>query len=194
MENFLCITTGLDVGPLLYAVTTQRSLWNTDTIRTAHPGSVHGQVSDILLHFQEPAEFSAMRDEHECCPRPAWWALPEARPLIFGLMSRVGATRLGRVMITRLAPECEIPPHTDSPSQTEYYLRHHVILCNPPECVFRVEDEEVAMPPGSCWFVNNGREHSVYNDGPTERISLIIDVHVPILGHLTDEEKGLDRA
>ena len=46
-----------------------------------------------------------MRDGHECVPRPAYWALPEARPLIFGLMNRVGATRLGRVMITKLPPE-----------------------------------------------------------------------------------------
>lgn len=186
MDNMLCVTTGLDVLPLLYAVSTQPLLWNTDTVRTAHPGSVHKQVSDILLYFQAPAHVfeqggMVVDDEHECLPRPAWWALPEARPLIFGLMSRVGATRLGRCMITKLGPDCEIPPHTDSPSQTQYYLRHHITLCSPPACVFRVEDDEVAMQPGSCWWVNNGREHSVYNGGPTERIALIVDVHVPLL-------------
>lgn len=177
----LCVTTGLDVLPLLYAVSAQPLLWNQDTVRTAHPGSVHKDVSDILLFFQEPAEFEAMRDGHECVPRPAYWALPEARPLIFGLMNRIGATRLGRVMITKLVPGAEIAPHTDSASQTDYYLRHHVVLCGPPECVFTVEDEQVAMMPGSCWWVDNSKEHSVFNGGMTERISLIVDLHVPLL-------------
>ena len=83
MQHMLCVTTGLDTLPLLYAVTAQPLLWNTDTIRTAHPGSVHKDVSDILLHFQAPAEFEAMRDGHECVPRPAYWALPEAQTAHF---------------------------------------------------------------------------------------------------------------
>ena len=136
-------------------------------------------VSDILLHFQTTAFFETMRDEHECLPRPAWWALPQAGPLIFGLMARIAGTRLGRVMLTKLPPGGSIPPHVDSASQTDYYRRHHITLFSPEQCLFSVGDEALSLAPGSCWWVNNGVEHAVVNDGSTERISLIVDIHVP---------------
>ena len=186
MDNFLLVADGLDVLPLLYAVSNQPHLWNQDTIRTTHPGSVHAAVSDILLYFQ-PIETVFVQGTtvtdtvHACVPRPAWWALPEARPLIFGLMARVQATRLGRVMITKLPPGQVIPPHTDSPVQTAYWRRHQITLCSPPECQFVIEDEVMALPPGSCYWMNNGAEHQVVNDGGSERIALIVDIHVPAL-------------
>lgn len=190
MENFLCITTGLDTLPLLYAVSNQPHLWNAETIRTQHPGSVHAEVSDVLLHFQAPAGFETMRDEHECLPRPAWWALPQAQPLIFGLMARIAGTRLGRVMMTKLPPGGSIPPHVDSASQTDYYRRHHITLCSPEQCLFSVGDEALSLAPGSCWWVNNGVEHAVVNDGATERISLIVDIHVPTWKEVPHEDAG----
>lgn len=183
MEHFLCVTTNLDVLPLLYAVSRMPHLWDSDTTRTTFPGTPHGQVSDILVRFQQTAgvkreDVTALNDIHECLAYPAWFALPEVRPLVFGLMTRVQATRLGRVMITKLRPGCQILPHVDAPAQTSYWLRHHITLCGPPECLFQIEDETLALMPGSCFRVDNSKEHSVYNDGITERISLIIDLHV----------------
>jgi Aspartyl/Asparaginyl beta-hydroxylase len=182
VENFLCVTTGLDVLPLLYAVSRMPHLWDMDTTRTTFPGTPHFEVSDILLRFQETAgvkseDVPTLNDVHECVAHPAWFLLPEARPLVFGLMARVQATRLGRCMITKLRPGCKILPHTDAPVQTSYWLRHHITLCGPPECVFQVGDEALALIPGSCFRVDNSKEHSVCNDGNTERITLIVDLH-----------------
>jgi quercetin dioxygenase-like cupin family protein len=195
LRHFLCITTGLDVLPLLYAVSNQPHLWNQDTIRTQHPGSVHAAASDILLHFQPTAtvfvQGTTVTDVvHECQPRPAWWALPQAQPLIFGLMARIAGTRLGRVMLTKLPPGGSIPPHVDSASQTDYYRRHHITLCSPEQCLFSVGDEALSLAPGSCFWVNNGVEHAVVNDGPTERISLIVDIHVPTWKEAPHEDPG----
>lgn len=192
MEHFLCVTTNLDVLPLLYAVSNQPHLWNQDPVRTTHPGSVHSAVSDILAFFQRPGYDASSGDvNHECEPRPAWWALPELRPLVFGLSARVLATRVGRVMITRLPPGKEIPPHRDHPAQTAYYNRFHIILCSPPECVFQIEEEQVCMRPGECWRVDNSKEHAVYNQGSTERWSLIVDLHVPTMAIVPGEvEQG----
>lgn len=181
MHNFLLISHALDVLPLLVALSNQPRLWDQDRLRTGFPGSVHSAVSDVLLHFQRPDYDASTGDvDHECFPREAWWALPDARPLIFGLMARVQATRLGRVMITRLPPGELIPCHTDSPLQTAYWRRHHITLCSPPECQFLIEGEMLSLAPGSCWWVDNSKVHSVSNhEGTTERISLIVDVHVP---------------
>lgn len=181
MKHFLLISGNLDVLPLLYAVSIRPELWDQHPYRTGFPGSPHGEVSDILLRFQVPdleGDIQKSNANHETVPYPAWWILPEARPLVFGLMGRVGATRLGRVMLTQLRPGCAIPAHVDAPPHSTYYQRHHITLCAPPQgCMFRIEEEGVNMRPGECWWVNNGAEHEVYNDGETERIVLIVDTH-----------------
>lgn len=190
MKHFLLISVGLDILPLLYAVSRQPQLWDQHPLRTSFPGSPHAEVSDILLRFQVPevgASVQTINANHESVPYPAWWVLPEARPLVFGLMGRVSATRLGRVLLTRLRPGCRIPPHVDSAPHSVYYARHHITLCTPPECYFRVEDEVITMRPGECWLVANSKEHTVWNDGTTERIVLIVDTH----GDATPETEQL---
>lgn len=182
MRHFLKLAQGLDVLPLLYAITRQPQLWDAHPIRTTFPGSPHTQVSDILLRFQALPEgdydVGKANAEHETVPYPAWWLLPEARPLVYHLMARVQATRLGRVMVTRLAPGCEIPPHIDSAPHSTYYERQHIILAAPPwDCAFVIEDEIVQMQPGECWWINNARMHGVVNHGDSDRLALIIDTH-----------------
>ena len=182
MRHFLCLSVNLDVLPLLYAVSRMPQLWDQHPLRTGFEGSPHAEVSDILLRFQEvpptrEVDVQAVNADHESVPYAAWWLLPEARPLVFGLMNRVSATRLGRVMLTKLRPGCRIPPHVDSAPHSTYYQRHHVTLYTPPECSFRIEDEVLTMRPGECWWVNNALEHEVWNDGDSERIALIIDTH-----------------
>jgi quercetin dioxygenase-like cupin family protein len=183
MNHFLLITSGLDVLPLLYAITRMPQLWDQHTLRTTHPGTPHTEVSDIWCRFNDLGEYeatgdiAAVADQHESIPYPAWWLLPELRPLVFGLMTRVQATRLGRVLITKLRPGCRIAPHADSKPHSVYYQRHHITLTSPPECLFRVEDEVLNLAPGTCWYVNNALEHEVINHGDSDRLTLIVDTH-----------------
>lgn len=184
MENFLLVASGLDVLPLLYSVSNQSHLWDQHPVRTTFPGSPHAQVSDVLLRFQEPTKTKNVQKanaDHETVPYPAWWALPEARPLVFGLMARVQAARLGRVILTKLRPGCKIPPHVDSAPHSTYYTRFHVTLCTPQHCWFRIEDEILTMQPGECWMVRNNLEHEVQNEGDSERWALIIDLHNDVM-------------
>ena len=184
MRHFLKLAQNLDVIPLLVALHRQPWLFDTDTTRTAFPGSPHALVSDILLRFSAVPEYvqaggvPVTDDVHECLPLPAWWALPEAHPLVLTLFTAVRGTRLGRVMITRLDPGTCIPAHIDSKAQTDYYQRFHITLAAPPwACVFTIEDEQVEMKPGECFWINNAALHGVSNDGDCERISLIVDIH-----------------
>src|SRR5690606_37044347 len=100
-----------DVTPLLLAITRQPELWDQNTLRTTHPQTPHTQASDIWLRFNElpkAGEEAKIMDEHESIWYPAIHALPQARALIFSLMARVEGERLGRCLITRLAPGCVI--------------------------------------------------------------------------------------
>ena len=100
--------------------------WNQHPIRTTFPGTPH-DVNDILLRFNSVHEYEATGDPasivdgHESINFPAFAALPQARPLIFGLMARVEGERLGRCIITELLPGHQITPHIDSGAHAAYY-------------------------------------------------------------------------
>jgi hypothetical protein len=180
VRNFLQIGINLDVVPLLHAIYSQPDLWDQNKLRTTHEMTPHKQVSDIWIRFNEvpsePSQISSIIDEHESVWYPAVHTLPQVRPLISWIMSRVEGERLGRVLITRLAPGKVIEPHVDGGSHAAYYERYHIPLQSSPGCVFRCGDEEVFMRAGDCWWFNNALEHSVINNGTVDRLHLIVDI------------------
>lgn len=182
MRNFLKIADGLDIMPILHAVQRQPQLWNQENLRTTHPGTPHSAVDDILLRFndlkpyRENNDSSSILDEHESIFYPAWYNLPQVYSLVFDLMRRVEAIRLGRVIITRLAPGKVIEPHVDGGTHASYYDRYHLILQNNPGSVFRSGNEKVCMRPGELWWFDNSQEHEVINNSTDDRLTLIIDV------------------
>lgn len=179
MKNFYRLAAGQPVVPLLTAIHTQ-DLWDKNTLRTTHPDSPHQQASDIWLRFQKLEEdVTKVIDAHESVCYPAWYSLPQAQSLIFDLMRVVNGIRLGRVLITRLAPGKEIAPHIDGGDHARYYKRFHIMLQNKPGSVFHCGDESVCMEAGEVWFFRNDITHSVVNNSDDDRITLIIDIQVP---------------
>ena len=182
MKNFLHIASGVDVMPLVYAIQTQPDLWGMYTLRTAHPGTPHTQVEDIWLRFndlkpyQESGDKSAILDQHESMCYPGWFNLPQVRPIVFDLMRRVEGERLGRCLITKIAPGKAIAPHVDGGDHAAYYERHHVVLQGLPGSLFRCGDETVCMKTGEVWWFDNAKEHEVINNGADDRIHLIVDI------------------
>lgn len=184
MRNFLRLASGINTLPLLHSVQRQSSLWNENTLRTTHRQSPHTEVEDIWLRFNDlepykdlpPSEYAKVLDEHESICYPAWFKLPEAQVIIFDLMRLVQGVRLGRVLITRLAPGKRITPHTDGGSHAEYYERYHCVLQNSPGSTFRAGDENLCMKPGELYWFNNAIEHEVINNSADDRIVLIIDI------------------
>jgi hypothetical protein len=185
MRHFLRIGQGLDVVPLLAAVSRQPDLWKEDTYLRDYPQGPFGDVDSIILRFpkriiaataEELEQHVANNDEHESNDMPVYARLPEARALVMNLMSYVGGTRLGRVIINRIRPGGVITPHVDGKSHTDYYSRHHIVLQSGPGVDFRCEAEHVYMGPGEVWWFNNALEHEVINNSSVDRIHLIVDI------------------
>lgn len=176
MNNFQCLAANVDVIPLYNALMRDPGLWNQHTLRTTHPGTAHAEVDDIWLRFNEVEDVQAVIDDKECVNFPAFWTLPQARPLIFNLMARVEGERLGRVLITRLRPGGKITPHVDGGAPAEYYDRFHYVLNAAPGCLFRAGDETIHMPTGTLWWFDNTQEHEVINNSCDDRVHLIIDI------------------
>lgn len=88
----------------------------------------------------------------------------------------------GEVTRTRIAimkPGGSIKPHIDY--NTDYSVRYHIPLKTNKDCGFRCVDkrgrtEEIHMPVGECWFLNQGFRHSAWNNGDAERWHLILSV------------------
>jgi hypothetical protein len=175
MKNFLRIAGGLDVTPLLLAVT-RRDIWKEDTFLRNYPQGPFGDVESIILRFPNRELVEAGGDEHENYDRDVYKDFPEARHIVMALMARVGGERLGRVILNKIRPGGRISPHADSPNHAEYWDRFHVVLQSASGVVFRAEEEQVFMAPGETWWFQNAVEHEVINNSPIERIHLVIDI------------------
>lgn len=179
MKNFQLITT-FDPQLLLHQIQKKPDLWNENTLRTSHPMTPHKQVDDIWIRFNDLSEYEEkverVIDEHESIWYPATYELPAVRPIVFGLMARVEGERLGRVLITRLAPGKRIDPHEDGGSHAAYYERYHCVLQSFPGSIFRCGQEQVQMRAGEVWWFNNAIEHEVINNSADDRIHLIVDI------------------
>lgn len=182
MKYFQQLAAGINVTPLMNALQRQPELWDANPIRTKHPGTAHASVSDILCRFNDLEEFlrtgdpTTITDDREAIAYTAWEKLPQLRPIIFDLMRTVEATRLGRVIITKLPPGKEITPHEDQGAPAEYFERFQLAIQSLPGSLFHIGDETVNFRSGEMWHINNRVEHSVVNNSADDRIVAIIDL------------------
>lgn len=181
MRNFHCLATGVNVQPLAHALIRQSDLWNQNRIRTTFRGTPFADIDDILLRFQaeppDPESGVITASDLDCVMYPAWHALPQVAPLVMGVMAQVGGIRLGRVLITRLAPGGRILRHNDKGSvYAETYQRYHLVVSGSPGSLFVTGDEQVCMVTGDVWWANVCEEHECYNNSACDRVHLLIDV------------------
>lgn len=179
MKNFQMLAAQVLVSPVLNAALRDKSLWNANQLRTSHELSPHRQVEDIWLRFNKlpkDGEELALLDDHESINYPAWFALPDAQKLVLDLMNTVRGERLGRVLITSLAPGKSIAAHVDGGSHAAYYDRYHIVLQGLPGSIFRCGEEVVQMLSGEVWWFDNSVEHEVINNSADDRIHIVVDI------------------
>ncbi len=180
MKYFQQIASGIDVTPLALALARQPELWNEHPQRKEYEFTAHAGTSDIWIRFNDPAKLATMdyrayTEEHDAVWFPAYAKLPQLRSIIFDLMARCEAVRLGGILITKIPPGGRVLPHADTGWHPMYYnTKIYVPILSNPRCVNRVMDERVAMAPGEAWYFNNTVEHEVTNDGDSDRITLIV--------------------
>ena len=74
-------------------------------------------MTDITVRYMPEADVTMekRRVSHRNVFWPAWCTgSPSLRPMVFALMTRVQATELGSILITRLPPGKMIEPHSDA--------------------------------------------------------------------------------
>jgi hypothetical protein len=189
MKNFHFLANGVDVNPLMLAIRRRPDLWKEDTFLRHYPQGPFGETETIMLRFPEKVEGLTEEqielykqnqlagfDQYEAIDYPAYKVLHEARPLVMNLMARVGGERLGRVMINKVVPGGRIFAHADTPEQTRYYTRFHIVLHGLPGAVLKAGDEQINMLTGECFWFDNSQVHEVVNNSADERVSMVVDI------------------
>lgn len=184
-ERFKLIAEGLEVGPLLKKIEANPHLWAEHTERQNYPGSAHKDTETIYLRWATDKSIAGgfycleSEDHFETIQKLAPEIFPVcelALELILGVDRNKFEDRVGRVILTKLKPGGKITEHVDEGPYADYYDRFHVCLSG--DSGFWCDGQVQGMKPGQLWWFNHKLRHEVQN-GPLERIHLIIDVVAP---------------
>lgn len=183
-DNIKVLATGLDPLPLLTQIQANQHLLTEFTARQDTPGSPHAETMCIFLRWCESQEVVAAFTDIEAIDYPAYSILTEARPLVEQIMTRLGATELGRVIIPILKPGSVISRHIDEGAYADHYERFHLCLQAQRGNVLCVVSEERMFEsfdaePGELFWFNHKRDHWCVNPTDQYRIHLIVDAVVP---------------
>ena len=80
-----------------------------------------------------------------------------------------------RMILAKLSAGGKIPQHTDAGYSLLNCHRVHLPIITNSDVSFRVGGEEINMPVGELWEINNGQAHGVVNGSDEDRIHLIVD-------------------
>lgn len=120
----------------------------------------------------------SMQDIHaHPCPVEAYKATPLLlRCPYFQRVLEAFNCPMTSARLMRLGPGSEIKQHRDHGSGYEFGdLRLHIPILTSPEVAFYLDEQQVRMLPGECWYLNFSLPHRVINTGTTARVHLVID-------------------
>lgn len=82
-----------------------------------------------------------------------------------------------RAILVKLPAGNSINKHKDTGDFLNKNKRIHIPVITNSLCSFVVDEEEMVIPEGELWEINNtGKYHSVHNRGEIDRIHLIVDM------------------
>jgi hypothetical protein len=80
------------------------------------------------------------------------------------------------IRLLRLAPGSKIKEHRDRGAGYQFgNFRVHIVIRTHEDVSFVVDNGEVPMKTGECWYADFDRPHSVVNNSQEERVHLIMD-------------------
>lgn len=84
-----------------------------------------------------------------------------------------------RIILTRLSPGSNIPPHRDGGYSLLRSHRNHLAITTNRLVDFEIGGQIQYFAPGEIWEINNREEHTVRNISAEPRIHMILDYVVP---------------
>jgi hypothetical protein len=155
--------------------------WGSNPIRTDYSGSAHAEIVDILLRgpdIEHETNLAVLHQDIHCMDYDLFDQFPVVRSLIDDVMKLVKGEELGRVILTRLAPNGVIYPHVDEGAVPEYYKRYHYCIHGGEGNWFLYgKHSTVESCPGFLYELDVTQNHAVVNMMDHDRVHLIMDIH-----------------
>lgn len=80
------------------------------------------------------------------------------------------------VRLLALSPGSHIKPHRDMGcAYKDGSFRIHIPIVSNPEVYFTIENQQLQLKAGECWYMDFSKTHDIANQGKTTRVHLIID-------------------
>lgn len=135
--------------------------WSTIQLR-----SVNGQLDNNTA-----IQSSALQGDHTFKDTPLLDHCPYIKEVIGFFKMEKTAVRL-----MKLDAGAVIKPHSDHCLNFEEgEVRIHIPVITDTQVKFFLEEEQIPMQEGSCWYLNLSLQHSVNNESNTDRVHLVID-------------------
>lgn len=159
--------------------------WVIDTSRQKlykeHKDTLTYMIQDFPLRWVPGNKFSItpkyIKQEH----------YDELVPILEQLLLLFPGT-IARIMYINLPSGKFVPMHQDGGWYLLNVRRFHIPIITNDSVIYSIAGEEKVMKEGECWEINNNNPHSVYNNGNTDRIHLVVDI-LPE-GALSNEDKN----
>jgi hypothetical protein len=155
----------------LYMPRFRKEDWTMVPLRNADATSSHKGI-ELTSTLQKNTMLACSNNE-----------LVEQLPYIAWIFEDIAArfnTEVGLVRISKVASHKAIDRHADGRvfdfHKGEVY-RLHIPIITGENVVFEVDDNSYHLQPGTLYYTNVSKVHSVKNEGEIDRIHLIIDVH-----------------
>lgn len=183
MNNFRLVSNDVSVLPLLGAIKSQPFLWNKNPCRLSERGP-HYETQDMFLRYKDETEnIKSGSWKNFSDPHFAEWNrtidyLPQAKKLIFDLVSKFQAEILGGVFVYKLEPGKKIHPHVDKGWHPEFYDKFNICLQSNPKAAFCYEGEEMIQEAGDVHYFRNDVLHWVVNEGEEDHIVMTVCVRL----------------
>ncbi|GAB3259243.1 aspartyl/asparaginyl beta-hydroxylase domain-containing protein [Kineosporia babensis] len=151
--------------------------WDLQRSHTVHGISEPAVIDWRILPLHSPGGDSERTDPGGpgCEPfAPTFWLgqLPYLAQVLESIPAPRNAARL-----MALGPGAVIAPHRDLKHQLDRgFMRLHIPIVTTPEAVLTLDGVEHCWQPGTFWYGDFSREHSVRNTSTTTRVHAVIDV------------------
>jgi hypothetical protein len=128
-------------------------------------------VKDEQLNSNHPANA-----EHRPVWYPAYYQLPQLRPLVFNLMSLVEGEELGTILLVKIPSGKQIYTHTDGAWSAEYYEKYFIPIQCYEGTSFNFPDGSIIPQLGEVYWFNNSVPHNAINNSTDDMVCLIVTI------------------
>ena len=184
-EYFNKIAADFPVMPLQLALRRQPGLFGKYNQR-CEGNSPHRESKDIWVRYnaiQNVTEYGGQLNsdhpankEHRPVWYPAYYQLPQLRPLVFNLMALVEGEELGTILLVKVPPGKQIYTHIDGSWSASYYEKYFIPVQTYSSTSFNFEDGSIIPQLGEVYWFNNSVPHNVVNNSTEDMILLIVTI------------------